>query len=236
MRRLQSHLDHVAIAVHDLDQAGQRWRDQLGGQLVGWSPPGAGFASRQLRYRGGGKLELIAPVRIGDGGFMDRFLERFGNRIHHVTLKVPDLHEAIDVLRHHGLDVVDVDDGSPHWQEGFLRPSQVGGLIVQIAYAPYTDDQWSASLGHTPDPVAEDAAILHGPLLGHPDLDVATQLWTVLGADVRREGDRLTCRWSGDPLDVIIVVGENPGPIALRFSDAVGYPAATRIGPAVLPQ
>ena len=221
--RLRSHIDHVALAVGDLDTVGHRWHDELGGRVVGWSDGSPGYRSRQLRFRGGGKLELIAPVTRGDGGFVDRFLDRFGQRIHHVTIKVDDLHEAISALTSAGLDVVDVQDADPTWQEAFLRPSQVGGLIVQVASTPHTDDEWAFSLGHTPEPPPVDAAILHGPLLSHPDLDAARRLWNLLGADVDGDDARLSCRWDACPLDVIIEGGRVAGPVALRFS---GVPPA----------
>jgi methylmalonyl-CoA/ethylmalonyl-CoA epimerase len=236
MSMLSSRIDHVAIGVHDLDIAQRRWRDQLGGVVVAWNDPAAGFSSRQLRYRGGGKLELIAPVQPGDGSFMDRFLDKFGSRIHHVTLKVLDLHDALPVVASAGLDTVDVDDRDPAWQEAFLRPSQVGGLIVQIARTDQSDEDWARAVGHTPEPVREDAAILHGPLLSHPDLDAAARLWTLLGAEVERGDNRLECRWDDCPLTVVIVRGETAGPVALRFAGAARYPTATRIGPEVRPE
>lgn len=232
---LQSQIDHVAIGVQGLDTAERRWRDQLGGVIVARSDPAAGFNSRQLRYRGGGKLELIAPVELGDGSFMDRFLDKFGNRIHHVTLKVPDLHEALAVVASAGLDAVDVNDRNPAWQEAFLRPSQIGGLIVQIAQTNMSDEDWARTIGHAPESVRDDAAVLRGPLLSHPDLDAAAGLWTVLGAEVERGEDRLDCRWEDCPLTVVIVPGQSAGPVALRFEGAASYPAARRIGPEVRP-
>ena len=221
-KSLRSQIDHVAFAVPDLDAVDHRWHDELGGRVVGWSAGSPGYRSRQLRFRGGGKLELIAPVTRGDGGFVDRFLDRFGQRVHHVTIKVDDIAKAIAVVTSAGLDVVDVRDDDPTWQEAFLRPSQVGGLIVQIASTPHTDDEWASSLGHTPEAPPDDAAILHGPLLSHPDLDAASKLWSVLGADVDGDEGRLTCRWEACPLDVMIERGQVAGPVALRFS---GVPA-----------
>lgn len=216
---MRATIDHIAFAVADLDQADRRWRDQLGGRWVAWTDPSEGFRSRQLRYRGGGKLELIAPVEVGDGSFIDRFLARFGNRVHHITLKVDALHDAVAELRMAGLDVVDVNDSDPMWQEAFLRPSQVGGLVVQIAVSPHSDEQWAATVGHTPQPPPPDAAVLNGVLLSHPDLDAAANLWTLLGAEVARSPQRLVCRWSGAPLQVLIERGDTSGPVALRLSD-----------------
>lgn len=227
---LRTRLDHVALAVADLDEADRRWRDELGGRWVAWSDPAQGFRSRQLRYRGGGKLELIAPVTPGDGGFVDRFLARFGTRIHHVTVKVAHLREAVDTLAAAGMDVVDVDDTDPAWQEAFLRPSQVGGLVVQVAASTDSDEEWARRIGHTPQAPPDDAAVFDGALLSHPDLDRAAALWRLLGADVTGTPQRLVCTWPQDPLSLLVEPGPVAGPVGLRFS-GVAPGAATSAVP-----
>lgn len=248
---IESVPDHVAVAVHSMDEAALRWRDGVGGA---WANPrmpldAAGFATRQLRFRGGAKLELLEP--IGHGGFAAPFLERFGARIHHVTLKVPDLLAAVEVVRDEGYDVVDVDTSDDVWHEAFLRPSQVGGMIVQIAYAGRSDAEWAAMFDMTPEEPAGDAAVLHGPTLRHDDLDAAMALWTTLGASVTPadaveggdgddRGSALSVTWPGSPLDVRIErcgAGEQPGPVGLRLSGLTDVPTAPdpRTGPAILP-
>ena len=231
--QLASRLDHVALAVPDLDTADRRWRDQMGGRLLGWNQPDVDYRAHQLRYREGGKLELIAPTPTGDGGFIARFLNRFGQRIHHVTVKVPDLHRALETITGAGLDVVDVDDSDPRFTEAFLRPSQVGGVIIQVVSTPHSDEEWARWLGHTPQPPPDDAAILHGPLLSHTDLEEARRLWTLIGADVDGDGERLICTWDECPLDVIIEHGATAGPVGLRFSGvppaAADYASATTL-------
>jgi catechol 2,3-dioxygenase-like lactoylglutathione lyase family enzyme len=228
-RRLPSALDHVAVAVPDADVAERRWRQELGGGLVAHGDAPA-FHSRQLRFTGGGKLELISPPP-GGGGFVEAFLERFGTGIHHVTLRVPDLGRAIETLEAGGLDVVDVDRSFEAWQEGFLRPSQVGGLVVQIAQSGQTDEEWAASVGVTPEPPRADAPRLLGPRLRHPDLDRAAALWTLLGATVEPHADDLRCTWADSPLDVRIERGEPAGGLGLRFEDAPELPDDPQLGP-----
>jgi catechol 2,3-dioxygenase-like lactoylglutathione lyase family enzyme len=226
--------DHVAVAVPDVDGAARRWRDELG---AGWVAPAfpneaAGFRSRQLRYRGGAKLELLEPAN--DDGFAARFVARYGARIHHVTLKVPALLEAAEHLRREGLDVVDVFAEGDVWHEGFLRPSQVGGIIVQIAWAGRSEDDWAELAGFEPEVASPDGARLLGPTLRHPDLDRAELVWRTLGATTRREADALVASWPDEPLDVRIEPGGAAGPVGLRFADAPALPAEPGLGPATL--
>lgn len=232
---IEAVLDHVAIAVHDWQAAETRWRESLGGgrSSIGTNPT---FGSRQLRFANGGKLELLSPPQdAAPENFVRRFLDRFGSVIHHVTFKVPDLHQALDTLAAAGLDAVDVNDSAEHWQEAFLRPSQIGGLVVQIACTPFTDADWAKFTGFTPEQPSEGAAELHGPLLRHPDVAQARRIWSALGADITEEvPGLLRCRWPDSALDVVIEEGTPPGPVALRMAGGGELPQDDGVGPGVI--
>ena len=230
--RIDAVLDHVAIAVPDWKVAEGRWRDHLGG---GRSSRGANefFRSHQLQFAGGGKLELLSPNSDRADNFVRRFIERFGTTVHHVTFKVPDLHAALDILAGEGLEAVDVRDDQDFWKEAFLRPSQVGGLVVQIATTPYDDDEWAALTNFTREPPRDDAAQLLGPRLRHPDLDRARAVWTALGAHIEPSGPALRCTWPHSPLDVVIEYGTPAGPIGLRMRGSGDMAAVEGQGPAV---
>jgi catechol 2,3-dioxygenase-like lactoylglutathione lyase family enzyme len=230
---LKARLDHIAVAVGDWAMAETRWRDQLGGRTVGWARTPS-FWTKQLRFADGGKLELLMPPPDVPDSFAGRFLRRFGSAVHHVTLKVPDVLEAADLLRDAGFDVVDVNVRSEHWQEAFLRPSQVGGLVVQLGWSPYDDDAYAALLGFTPETVPPDAAAFRGVTLAHPDRAEAADTWALLGADVRVVDGAVRCTWPDSPLSVTVVDGPTPTALGLRFDGAGGLPAVDGLGPAVL--
>jgi methylmalonyl-CoA/ethylmalonyl-CoA epimerase len=220
---LRARLDHVAVAVGDLDDALAYWGRTVGAGVVA-REINDGFGIAQVRTRGGGKLELIAPPPGGgDGGFITDFLARFGPTIHHVTLKVADLGAAIDTVRAGGYDVVDVQNTSPWWREGFLRPSQVGGLIVQVAWTSEDDRSWARRIGTAATAPTSRAPRLLGPTLEHPDLPAAHKLWSLLGAEIEDDHDRLVCRWPDSTLDVVVRRGDHAGPVALRFEGAVTH-------------
>lgn len=226
--------DHVAAAVPTIEAAAARWIDELGGGWIApaWGVPGAGFATRQARFTGGAKLELLEP-RARDG-FAARFLARHGAGVHHVTLKVPALRPAVAHLEAAGLEAVDVSTDGEIWHEAFLRPAQVGGLVVQLAWSLHDDEGWAAVFGAVPEPPRPGAARLLGPRLTHPDLERAARVWEVLGAVVVRDGERLTVRWPDAPLEVEIVAGERAGPVGVRMAGTPPLPADERLGPAVL--
>ncbi|HSJ46651.1 MAG TPA: VOC family protein [Euzebyales bacterium] len=217
---LRARLDHVAVAVGDLDDALAYWCGTVGAGVVA-REINDGFDIAQVRTRGGGKLELIAPPPGGDGGFILDFLARFGPTIHHVTLKVADLGAAIDTVRAGGYDVVDVQTMSRWWREGFLRPTQVGGLIVQVAWTPEDDRSWARRIGTAATAPTSGAPRLLGATLEHPDLAAARALWSLLGAEIEGGHDRFVCRWPDSTLDVVVRHGDHAGPVALRFEGAL---------------
>ncbi len=225
--------DHVAVAVPAIDDAAARWRDQLG---AGWANrgmflPEAPFHVRQLRFANGAKLELLQP---NGQGFAQGFLDRFGPRVHHVTLKVPDaLMPAVETMRAEGYDVVDVNTEGG-WHEGFLRPSQVGGVIAQIAWSESSPEEWTRRNADVAEEPRGEVELL-GPTLTHPDLDAAERIWTTLGGKVTHEDRAIMVAWDGAPLTVRVEAGATAGPVGLRMAGVEPMEAHPVLGAAVLP-
>jgi methylmalonyl-CoA epimerase len=130
-------LDHVAVAVNSIKPALSLYRDALGGQYLMGGDAGGSWRWLQVRYPGGGKVELLEPT--GEG-FLSRFLERHGEGLHHVTFKTDDIHAAIAQVEARGFELVDVNIDGPHWKEAFVRPSKAHGTLVQIAQSSAPDE------------------------------------------------------------------------------------------------
>ena len=130
-------LDHVAVAVNSIKPSLDLFMHALGGQyLMGGDNP-ANFRWFQLRYPGGGKIELVEPM--GDG-FVARFLETRGEGLHHITFKTDDIHSAVAHIESRGYELVDVSLDNAYWKEAFLRPSQAHGTVIQVAQSAAPDD------------------------------------------------------------------------------------------------
>jgi hypothetical protein len=100
-----------------------------------------------LRYPNGSQVELLEP--IGTGGFLHRFLERYGEGAHHMTFIVGDLRQAVERARAAGLRIVDEDYADPRWQEAFISPRSAFGTIVQLAQTNMSETErerhWSVA-------------------------------------------------------------------------------------------
>jgi methylmalonyl-CoA epimerase len=136
-------LDHVAVAVRSIKSALPLYRDALGGEYLMGGDADGSWRWVQFRFPGGGKVELLEP--LGEG-FLTRFLERYGEGLHHVTFKTDDIRGAISELEGRGYELVDVDLDDPDWKEAFLRPSKAHGTLIQIAQSALPDDEASKRL------------------------------------------------------------------------------------------
>jgi len=134
---LKLELDHTAVAVHSIKAALPLYRDALGGEyLMGGEPDGT-WRWVQFRFPGGGKVELLEP--LGEG-FLSKFLDRYGEGLHHMTFKTDDIEAAIAQVQGQGYELVDIHLDDRHWKEAFLRPAGAHGTLVQIAQSSAPDD------------------------------------------------------------------------------------------------
>jgi methylmalonyl-CoA/ethylmalonyl-CoA epimerase len=129
--------DHVAVALRSIKPALRLYRDGLGGEYLMGADQGD-WRWLQLRWPGGGKVELLEPLA---DGFLTKFLDSRGEGLHHVTFKTDDIEGAIAHLRARGFELVDVNIGNPHWKEAFLRPSKSHGTLIQVAQSSASDDE-----------------------------------------------------------------------------------------------
>ena len=150
---LVERFDHVAFGVRDVAEAARLLRF-LGGEFFeGADSPPNEFRWVQFRMPGGAKVELIAP--LADTSFLTPFLERRGEGLHHVTIKVTDLDEAVRRCEAAGRRVVGHARPAPNWAEAFLHPATAHGAVIQLA-------EWDDSI---PGGSSDWEAILRGEVI-----------------------------------------------------------------------
>ena len=130
-------LNHVAIAVRDLDAAAAVYRGVLGAQVsAAVAQPEHGVTTVFVTLPNT-KIELLAP--FGDGSPISKFLERNPDGgMHHLCYEVDDIRAARDALRAAGMRVL--GDGEPktgaHGKPVlFLHPKDFSGALVEIEQA-----------------------------------------------------------------------------------------------------
>jgi methylmalonyl-CoA epimerase len=128
-------LDHVGIAVKNLDEAVAFYRDALGLHV---DVP-EDVASQRVRAHfiptGQTALELLEPT--SDDSVIARYIERRGPGLHHITLRVDDIHAALVQLKARSVRLVDEQPrpGAEGALVAFVHPSAAHGVLVELKQA-----------------------------------------------------------------------------------------------------
>lgn len=141
---LDAAFDHAAVATHRIRDLLPLYRDILGGEFyLGGDNVRVGYRGLQLRFRDGGKVELLEPLE--GSTFLDSFFKRNSlGGLHHVTFTVRNMTETITALEGLGYRVHGASAADPDWHEVFLHPREAYGTLLQIAcpgpgHGPVTD-------------------------------------------------------------------------------------------------
>jgi catechol 2,3-dioxygenase-like lactoylglutathione lyase family enzyme len=187
------YLDHVAFATRDAAEPLRTLVGELGGTVL-TGGDAIGFRSMQVFLGGderGMKVELLEPWAVEQTDFLERFLARHGNGVHHLTFKVDDLEAFLSEVAAHGLTAVSVALADPQWREAFLLPRDAHGTVVQLADSdlatgtPLDEYAYARTNGFIgapqwwPDPPApaRERATLRRVVLRTVDLDSAHDLF-----------------------------------------------------------
>ncbi len=127
-----SAIDHVGIAVSDIDAALALYGDALGMPLVHRETVSDQGVDAALLDVGDGHVELLAP--LGPDTPVGRFLARNGAGLHHVAYRVADVAATLDAARAAGLRLIDEAPrtGIRGSRVAFLHPAATGGVLTEI--------------------------------------------------------------------------------------------------------
>lgn len=135
-------IDHVGVAVKDKEKASRFLTEVLGARKVQdepWVYRGQEFNWAYFDVGVEGRIELISSP--DPDSFINRFIEKRGEGMHHISVQVDNLLEAVEDLRSRGVTVLDVNTGHPHWKEAFISPRDSFGVLIQIA--EFDEEYWT---------------------------------------------------------------------------------------------
>lgn len=125
-------LSHVAIAVREADPLVATLTTGLGGKLAGEELLDGGSLRVVFVRLGTVTFELLEP-RAADHT-VAKFLETRGPGLHHVSLEVGDLRDALARCRAAGIQPIDESPraGAHGTEVAFLHPKTLGGVLVEL--------------------------------------------------------------------------------------------------------
>jgi methylmalonyl-CoA/ethylmalonyl-CoA epimerase len=138
-----SRIDHVGVAVEQIDPALALYRDGFQLTLVHREVVEDQGVEAALLHVGEGHVELLAPLRADSP--VGRFLARRGPGLHHVAYQVADIVRTLSTLRQGGITLIDEQPrtGIRGSRVAFLHPSATGGVLSEIVQpAPGLEADW----------------------------------------------------------------------------------------------
>ena len=127
-------IDHVGIAVADLDRATAFYPDVLGMETVHEEINEEQGVREAMMSVGdsGSCVQLLAP--LGPESTIAKFLDRSGPGVHQVAYRVEDVEEAGTLLRERGLRLLydTPRRGTAGSRVNFVHPKDAGGVLVEL--------------------------------------------------------------------------------------------------------
>lgn len=135
-------IDHVGVAVRDKEKASRFLEDALGARKVldePWTFRGQDFNWAYFDLGESGRIELISSP--DPENFVNKYIDKRGEGLHHVTIQVESMDEALESLRAMGIEPLDVNLSDPHWKEAFISPRDSFGVLIQLA--EFDEEYWA---------------------------------------------------------------------------------------------
>ena len=125
-------IDHVGIAVEDLDAAVEHHRRILGAEPAHRERVESQGVDEVMFAVGDGFIQLLGA--LGPDTPVGRFLERRGPGVHHVGYRVDSVATALEDLRSEGVRLIDDEPraGSRGTTIAFVHPKDMGGVLVEL--------------------------------------------------------------------------------------------------------
>ncbi|HEX3593152.1 MAG TPA: methylmalonyl-CoA epimerase [Pseudonocardiaceae bacterium] len=134
--QLVTAIDHVGVAVADLDEAIEFYRVTFGLEVTHQEVnDDQGVREAMLRAPGdtaGAALQLLAPSR--PDSTIAKFLDRSGPGLQQLAYRVTDVEEAAEALRAKGLRLLfeHAKRGTADSRVNFVHPKDAGGVLVEL--------------------------------------------------------------------------------------------------------
>jgi methylmalonyl-CoA epimerase len=127
----QYKIDHLGIAVRSLDVALRFYEEQLGMKVSLRETVAQEKVNLAMLPVGGPHIELLEPSEPDSA--IGRFLEKRGEGLHHVALKVPDLAGTVERLKASGARLLNEPrQGAGGHLYVFIHPASTGGVLLEL--------------------------------------------------------------------------------------------------------
>ena len=125
-------LDHVAIAVEDLDATIAEYRRQYGVEPLYREVVEEQGVEEAMIPVGGSYVQLLRP--LSDQTPVGRYLAKNGPGLHHIAYAVPSIEQALAHLKSEGVRLIDESPrlGGRGARIAFVHPKELAGTLIEL--------------------------------------------------------------------------------------------------------
>lgn len=125
-------VDHIGIATRGIEDSLALWRDALGLQVETTEEVAEQGVRVAMLAIGESHIELLEP--LSDDSPVGKFLDKRGPGIHHIAIRVKDIHESLSQLKEKGTRLIDESPriGAGGCLVAFVHPASVNGVLLEL--------------------------------------------------------------------------------------------------------
>ncbi|HDQ99153.1 MAG TPA: methylmalonyl-CoA epimerase [candidate division WOR-3 bacterium] len=129
-------INHVAIAVSNLDDAASTWEALLGLQMSGREHVASNKVEVGFIPVGESRIELVQPAAPDSP--VAKFIEKRGPGIQHLCFEVDDIEAELARLKAAGVRLINEQPvaGAHGYRIAFVHPASTGGVLVELSQPP----------------------------------------------------------------------------------------------------
>lgn len=125
-------IDHIAIAVEDIDKAIERFESVLGSKMMAREKVESEEVEVVFFEIGGVRIELLTP--LSEDSVVSKFIQRKGEGIHHIAISVEDIKREMVTLKENNIRLVDEEPrvGAMGRMVAFIHPESTHRVLFEL--------------------------------------------------------------------------------------------------------
>jgi len=128
-------IDHIAIAVNDVESAVKQYREAFGVTDVEFENIETEGVKVAILHLSNGRIELMQPTN--DNSPIKKFLEKKGEGMHHLALETDDIEGEVTRMEGCGIQFLGkIRPGSAGTKVTFIHPKSLHGVLAELCSHP----------------------------------------------------------------------------------------------------
>jgi len=128
-------IDHIAIAVNDVEESAKVYQQALGVDSVEFETVDSEGVKVAIIHLENGRVELMQPTN--DSSPIKKFLDKKGPGLHHMALETDDIEGEVERMEGCGVQFLgQIRPGSAGTKVTFIHPKSLHGVLAELCSHP----------------------------------------------------------------------------------------------------